>query len=264
MLYDELETAIGVLGAMVRQGQRISATEPAHRARAGRGARPRRRARALGARLDGSGHEAPEPRPHDLRAPEGHVRTAGRRSHRRRCRRVPRRDEPGPSADQGGDQRMPAGDRESRHPPADLRRGDGRDDRHHAHGQRDRRGADRPRTARGRCYRPQLRDGPGRDERAPAAPVEARDGADRVHAQRGTAGADGRRRALSAVARGARDGARAVRARVRAVARRRLLRHDARAPRGGRAAAAPAGSGWFRYAAFGGYSPTGGCATRGG
>ncbi|MBE1528210.1 flagellar protein FliS [Sphingopyxis sp. OAS728] len=34
MLYDELETAVGVLGAMVRQGQRISATEPAHRARA--------------------------------------------------------------------------------------------------------------------------------------------------------------------------------------------------------------------------------------
>ncbi|MGL3820363.1 flagellar export chaperone FliS [Sphingopyxis sp. R3-92] len=34
MLYDELETAIGVLGAMVRQGQRISATDPAHRARA--------------------------------------------------------------------------------------------------------------------------------------------------------------------------------------------------------------------------------------
>ena len=34
MLYDELETAIGVLGSMVRQGQRISATEPAHRARA--------------------------------------------------------------------------------------------------------------------------------------------------------------------------------------------------------------------------------------
>lgn len=34
LLYDELETAVGVLGAMVRQGQRISATEPAHRARA--------------------------------------------------------------------------------------------------------------------------------------------------------------------------------------------------------------------------------------
>ena len=34
MLYDELETAVGVLGAMIRQGQRISATEPAHRARA--------------------------------------------------------------------------------------------------------------------------------------------------------------------------------------------------------------------------------------
>lgn len=34
MLYDELEIAIGVLGAMVRQGQRISATDPAHRARA--------------------------------------------------------------------------------------------------------------------------------------------------------------------------------------------------------------------------------------
>lgn len=34
MLYEELETAIGVLGSMVRQGQRISATEPAHRARA--------------------------------------------------------------------------------------------------------------------------------------------------------------------------------------------------------------------------------------
>ncbi|ALH82465.1 flagellar protein FliS [Sphingopyxis sp. J-6] len=34
MLYDELEVAIGVLAAMVRQGQRVSATEPAHRARA--------------------------------------------------------------------------------------------------------------------------------------------------------------------------------------------------------------------------------------
>ncbi|KQZ60827.1 flagellar protein FliS [Sphingopyxis sp. OPL5] len=34
MLYDELEIAIGVLAAMVRQGQPISATEPAHRARA--------------------------------------------------------------------------------------------------------------------------------------------------------------------------------------------------------------------------------------
>ncbi|HZG31967.1 flagellar protein FliS [Sphingopyxis sp. YF1] len=34
MLYDELEVAVGVLGAMVRQGQPISATEPAHRARA--------------------------------------------------------------------------------------------------------------------------------------------------------------------------------------------------------------------------------------
>ena len=34
MLYDELETALGVLASMVRQGQRISATEPAHRARA--------------------------------------------------------------------------------------------------------------------------------------------------------------------------------------------------------------------------------------
>jgi flagellar protein FliS len=34
MLYDELERAVGVLAAMVRQGQRISATDPAHRARA--------------------------------------------------------------------------------------------------------------------------------------------------------------------------------------------------------------------------------------
>ena len=34
MLYDELEVAVGVLGAMIRQGQRISATDPAHRARA--------------------------------------------------------------------------------------------------------------------------------------------------------------------------------------------------------------------------------------
>ena len=34
MLYDELETAIGVLAAMIRQGQQISATDPAHRARA--------------------------------------------------------------------------------------------------------------------------------------------------------------------------------------------------------------------------------------
>ena len=34
MLYDELEIAVGVLASMVRQGQRVSATEPAHRARA--------------------------------------------------------------------------------------------------------------------------------------------------------------------------------------------------------------------------------------
>ena len=34
LLYDELETAVGVRAAMVRQGQRVSATEPAHRARA--------------------------------------------------------------------------------------------------------------------------------------------------------------------------------------------------------------------------------------
>ena len=34
MLYDELETAVGVLASMVRQGQRVSATDPAHRARA--------------------------------------------------------------------------------------------------------------------------------------------------------------------------------------------------------------------------------------
>ena len=34
ILYDELEVAVGVLSAMVRQGQSISATEPAHRARA--------------------------------------------------------------------------------------------------------------------------------------------------------------------------------------------------------------------------------------
>ena len=34
LLYDELETAVGVLVSMVRQGQRVSATEPAHRARA--------------------------------------------------------------------------------------------------------------------------------------------------------------------------------------------------------------------------------------
>ena len=33
MLYDELELAIGVMAAMIRQGQRISATDPAMRAR---------------------------------------------------------------------------------------------------------------------------------------------------------------------------------------------------------------------------------------
>ncbi len=33
MLYDELEIAVGVLIAMVGQGQRVSATDPAHRAR---------------------------------------------------------------------------------------------------------------------------------------------------------------------------------------------------------------------------------------
>lgn len=33
MLYDELETSLGVMGAMIRHGQRISATDPAIRAR---------------------------------------------------------------------------------------------------------------------------------------------------------------------------------------------------------------------------------------
>ncbi|SNT03909.1 flagellar protein FliS [Sphingopyxis indica] len=33
MLYDELEIAVGVLISMVNQGQRVSATDPAHRAR---------------------------------------------------------------------------------------------------------------------------------------------------------------------------------------------------------------------------------------
>lgn len=33
MLYDELEIAVGVLISMVGQGQRVSATDPAHRAR---------------------------------------------------------------------------------------------------------------------------------------------------------------------------------------------------------------------------------------
>lgn len=33
MLYDELETSLGVMAAMIRHGQRISATDPAIRAR---------------------------------------------------------------------------------------------------------------------------------------------------------------------------------------------------------------------------------------
>ena len=123
---------------------------------------------------------------------------AGRGPHRRRRGRLPHRDLAGPPADQGRRQRLQAGDRQPRHPAADLRRGDRRDHRHHAHGQRDRRRAHRPRTARRRRDRPELRHRPGRDERAPAPPLEALARAGGVHAERRAAGARRQRRALSA------------------------------------------------------------------
>ena len=117
------------------------------------------------------------------------------------ARRADRRDLPGPAPGQGGGHRRPAGDgRRGARGADDLPR-DGRDHRHDAARQRDRRRADRARAARRRPDRAQLRDRSGRDERAPALPVAARPRAAVGDAERRAAAADLRRRALPADAR---------------------------------------------------------------
>ena len=78
------------------------------------------------------------------------------------------------------------------------RAADHRDHRHDAARQRDRRRADRARTARHRHDRPELRHRAWRDERAPALPRRALADPDLVHAQRRPARADRRRRLLPA------------------------------------------------------------------
>ncbi len=133
------------------------------------------RPHALGARLDGPGHQAAEPRAHHVRAP-ARTRSPSRprassTAARTRCLIETSQDLLQTKAAVNGCKQAIV---DVGHPAADLRRGDRRDHRHHAHGQRDRRGAHRARAARRRRDRPELRDRPGRDERAPAAPVEAR------------------------------------------------------------------------------------------
>ena len=124
---------------------------------------------------------------------------AERRGHdRRRRRRAPGGDHPGPAADQGrGPRRPPRPGGHRRQPPAHLL-GDRRDDRHDAAGLGDRRGADRAGAAGHRHDRPELRDRPGRDERAPALPRPALPDPAVLHAERRPAGARQGRRALPA------------------------------------------------------------------
>ena len=100
--------------------------------------------------------------------------TAGRRDARRRRRRGPRRDVPGPVAGEVRCARGQAGDGQHGDHRADLGARDGGDDRDDAARVRDRRRAHRPRAARGRLHRPELRHRSGRDERAPALPLAAR------------------------------------------------------------------------------------------
>ncbi len=168
----------------------------------------------LGARLHGSRHQAAHPGPHLVRRPARHLRRRGRGPAARRGRRADHRDLPGPAPGQGRDHRRPPGDRRpGRREPCrrDIRRpearcpahrpGDHRDHRVHAAGQRDRRGADRPRAARHRHDRPQLRHRARRDERAPALPGRALPAAAVVHAQRRAAPAHRRRGLLPGAAR---------------------------------------------------------------
>ena len=212
---------------------------------AGRGSpdRPRGRRRlvhrgpsALGDRIGRAGHQAADAGPRALRRAAGRLPGAGRRPGGRRGRRRARRDRAGPPAGQVGGRGGPSRGRRVRPRRPRLGAGDRRDDRDDAAGQRDRRRARRARAARRRDDRAELRHRPGGDERAPPPPRTARADLPVLHAQRGPAGADLRRRPLPADAGGARRRARRVHPRLRPLARRRLLRDHPGAPApGGRA-----------------------------
>ena len=185
----------------------------------------------------GPGHQAAHPGPCHLRRDAGRLPAAGRGHAVRRHRRGADRDVPGPAADQGGHARGQAGPgvrgaRSAGHRP--RHRGD---HRHHAARDRDRGRADRAGAAGYRPDRAELRHRPRRDERAPAAPVPLRPDRGELHAERGPAPADLRRRALPAEAGRTGRRAGAVRRGVRARTGRRVLRHRAGAPAPGRGAA---------------------------
>ena len=135
-----------------------------------------RRPRALRHRRHRPRHQAAEPRPHRLPRARGGLRGPGRGPDRRRCRRAPDRDLPGPAADQGRRQRLPPRLRPPRPRAAADGAGHHRDHRHHAGRHRHRR-RDHHRRRAGRAgHGPQLRHRPQGDGRA-CPPSRRRPGA---------------------------------------------------------------------------------------
>ena len=114
----------------------------------------------------GPGTRLPIARPCRLSGPRRCAHGAMRRADRRRGRRDPDRDLPGPAADQGRGQRRQAGARGRAQDIADPRPGHGRDHRHAAGRRRHRRGGDDHPRARRADDRAQLRHRPARDGRA--------------------------------------------------------------------------------------------------
>ena len=153
---------------------------------------------ALGAWLAGPGHEAAHARPYHVPRAARLVPGQRGRTAAGRRRRVDRRDLPGPAPGQGGHHRVQAGGGSTGPGLAHHRPGHDRNDRRDAARQRDRRGVDRPGTARHRHDRVELRDRPGRDERAPALPGRPLPDPDLLRAERRPAHAHPRRRALPA------------------------------------------------------------------
>ena len=146
----------------VRDRRPDRGTLPGVRPAGPRGGRPLGHAgpAALGARLDGPGHEAAHARPHHV--PRTARRLPGQRggSAARRRRRADHRDVLRPAPGEGGDHRGQAGRRGRGPRSADHRAGDDRDHGHDAARQRDRRRADGPGAARHRHDRAELRDRP--------------------------------------------------------------------------------------------------------
>ena len=162
-----------------------------------------------------------------------------RRADRRRGRRHPDRDLPGPAADQGRGQRRQTGARRRPERYADLRSGHGRDHRHAAGRRRHRRRGDNRPRARCAGDRSQLRHRAAGDGRARQMARRELAGLYLGAAQCRAAGAGGGPYPLPA--RGRRIGAMAgaLRRRRRRQPDRRLLRHRRRAHRGARRDAAP-------------------------